>query len=422
MLTLLFDKQFWISLLICLALAGVVVLYALKPKSRPYIITALCGVLIVTSAVSIVNLNRYYNAQGGIRGILSSVINGENKGEIVDNSVSLNNVMLTLDEDGNYSAKIIPEKQLELDAEKIYSVLVNGLPCSYVEDYPDYILAKYEYNFYDKEQAYKTDTLEIYFTMDKQTVVEVLTRGGSEMVKYWNYYFNRNDFVIKIIEVDKNFSYKEPTNSYLATDSDTVNTIIKNNNLTLLKTINTAFEEDDQTSTVFDTRLNISNLATILDFELNKNSTNITLITQYDENVRTWSCVDFVKESCEGKYLKETTSGGGAVALSSTIEYFTYYRYWLTFEIKNAFGSEFFYLKMDYNPEFNANEWAPYETSGAATPLSETDISTYARSGYEDCNYYFINHTINYGFLYSSFEKLVTIVGDVSLYLLQGTI
>lgn len=211
MIALLFDKKFWISLLICATLAGLVIMFALKPKSRPWISALVCIVLIGTSIPCGVNLNRYYSAQGGIKGVLSTIINGENKAEIEDKTISLNNIMLTLDTDGNYSATIIPETKLNLDKDKTYSVAVNGSPCGYVETSTDYILAKYTYNFYDKDKNFKTDTLEMYFTMDSYTKLEVLTRGGAEMVKYWNFYFNRNNFKITIDEVEEDFSYEMPS-------------------------------------------------------------------------------------------------------------------------------------------------------------------------------------------------------------------
>lgn len=211
MISLLFDKIFWISLLICATLAGFVIMFVLKPKSRPWIISLSCIVLIGTSIPCTVNLNRYYSAKGGIKGVLSTIINSENKAEIEEKTISLKNIMLTLDDDGNYSATIFPETNLNLDKDKTYSVSVNGSPCGYVEVNTDYILAKYTYNFYDKDKNFKTDTLEMYFTMDNYTTLEVLTRGGSEMVKYWNFYFNRNNFDITINEVEEDFSYEMPS-------------------------------------------------------------------------------------------------------------------------------------------------------------------------------------------------------------------
>lgn len=393
MLTLLFNAQFWITLLVCLALAGVVILFALKPKSRPYIIAIVCGVIVVTSAINFVRLDRYYSAQGGIRGIFSSIVNGENKGEVSDNSVSLNNVVLTLNEEGNYSATIIPQNNLVLDAEETYTVFVNGLPCGYAEVNPDYIFSTYEYNFYDKNQAYTTDTLEIYFTMDKQTKVEVLTRGGSEMVKYWNYYFNRNDFVITIKETSSNFSYKEPTNTTSVTDSELVNTIIEKNDLALLKSLDVTFPEGYSNFTEFDSLENLQSIVSVVEAVIENNENDFTLISKNNEEISSLNCFKF--EKMEDEYCYAESKTGSVTTGNIKYVYFTWYSYCF------YFGSEDSYicLKIDYNPETDLNSFV-YMTKFSGKMMEFTS----------DCNYFQIDCTG------------LELVNGSSLYFLQGSL
>lgn len=373
MFTLLFDKAFGVSLLICGALAGLVILYVLKKKSRPYIITALCGILLVTSCISLVNLNRYYSARGGIRGMLSSVINGENKVEMIEeNKISLKNVMLTQDTDGNYSATIIPQTELSLQSGKVYNVFVNNSPCGYVESSHDYIIAKYSYNFYDKMQNYKNDTLEMYFSIDKSTKLEILTRGGEEMVKYWNYYFNRNGFVITIKEVEDNFSYKEPSASLMSSEA-LVNEIVQKNNLSLIKSVETlslfGYGEGKNTYQTSCTRDSMGELSKML------NSADLVLLVSSGDSVKAMNLAYSQSWEKEGRYRYFYPSLGGVSTGQFEIKTFNYYQYLLAFLCD---GVEF-KVVIDYNPEFDANEWTPYSSSGTATPL--------AQSGGVPCNY-----------------------------------
>lgn len=209
MLTLLFDKQFWISMLICFAIFAVLLTFILKPKSRPWISLAVCLGLAVSTIPCLINLNRYYSAQGGISGLISSAINKENKGDLEDKTFSLKNIMLSLDEEGNYSAKIMVQKKIEIEEDKTYGVYINNSPCGYADVQSDYILAKYSYNFYDKDRNVFNDVLELYFIDELEyTSIEVLTRGGSEAVKHWNFYFNRNKFEISLKEVDQPLNYE----------------------------------------------------------------------------------------------------------------------------------------------------------------------------------------------------------------------
>ena len=401
MIALLFDKTFWISFLICIAIAAVVIIFALKPKSRPWISALVCIVLIGTSIPCVVNLNRYYGAQGGIKGVLSTIINGENKGDIQDNVISLKNVMLTLDDDGNYSATIIPENKLTLDKDKTYSVAVNGSPCGYDETSPDYVLAKYTYNFYDKDKNFKTDTLEMYFTMDNYTKVEVLTRGGAEMVKSWNYYFNRNNFDITINEVEENFSYEMPADAVSLTDNELINKIIKNNNLTLLKTLpQVQIQNSNIDLRAFDTRDNMKLVANKVDANIIGNAKNFTLLLKDESGIDTLICTNFNKQELVGKYREGKDTSSGATTGDIVLKPFNYYKYTFEFTSKRNYIT----IEMDYNPEFDANSWTPYDS----TPTASTYDSTSTVG--VPCNYIDIKGSI-------AIEE-----GQLNSYLTQGRI
>ena len=73
-------------------------------------------------------------------------------------------------------------------------------PCYDVETASDYVVASYEYSFLDENFVELChDTLSIKFSFyNNATYLSVSTSGGSTAVKYWNYYFQKENFVIEI--------------------------------------------------------------------------------------------------------------------------------------------------------------------------------------------------------------------------------
>ena len=85
-------------------------------------------------------------------------------------------------------------------------VYVNNEPCYYVDNSNSnqYVIARYSYTFLDEDlKELCTDTLTFNFAFyTNSTYLSVKTEGGAEAVKYWNYYFNKNVFEVRIEKTD----------------------------------------------------------------------------------------------------------------------------------------------------------------------------------------------------------------------------
>ena len=168
----------------------------------------LFGVLIVgylgVTAYSIVQLNYYYKAEGGIIGQITGIFN-TNEVEVVDNlKFDFNNVELTQVDGDKYQARFVTNEVLNLDDNIDYGLYVNDMPCYNVQANSNYVIAQYGYTFYDNSMTIKCSdilTFNIAFN-DNYTELSVVTNGGSTAVKYWNNYFNKNSFIVEIKEKD----------------------------------------------------------------------------------------------------------------------------------------------------------------------------------------------------------------------------
>ena len=197
-----------------LALIGVIYLIFKFPQSRIYVFSFLGIALIGLTAYSGVNLHYYYNEQGGIFGYISGIFE-TNTLVVEDLSFSLNNIEMTETSEGVYSASVVDNKTISsLEVGEKYTVFINGAPCSDVITASDYVSANYEYNFYDEDfKVLCHDTLHINFAFNKNgTYMSVSTKGGSEAVKYWNYYFQKQNFVVDI----KVSEYKPSEDIYIS--------------------------------------------------------------------------------------------------------------------------------------------------------------------------------------------------------------
>lgn len=203
MFSLLFDSGFWYDLIFIAAAVFIMYLVIKYPQGRIYFFTFLSLAFIGVTIFCGVNLNTYLSAQGGIFGSLSGAF-GLDKVEVVDNQTfELNNLSMTLQTDGSYALEVSVNKQLKLDSSKTYGIFVNDVPTNLVGSESDYISSNYSYNFYDtNNELLCADTLAIKVAMyENSTLLHVSTSGGSEACKYWNNYFNKNSFKIKIDDV-----------------------------------------------------------------------------------------------------------------------------------------------------------------------------------------------------------------------------
>ena len=203
MFSLLFDSGFWYDLIFIAAAVFLMYLVIKYPQGRIYFFTFLSLAFIGVTIFCGVNLNTYLSAQGGIFGSLSGAF-GLDKVEVVDNQTfELNNLSMTLQTDGSYALEVSVNKKLELDSNKTYGIFVNDVPTNLVDSQANYIASEYSYNFYDaNSHLLCADTLSIRVAMyANSTLLHVSTQGGSDACKYWNNYFNKNSFKIKIDDV-----------------------------------------------------------------------------------------------------------------------------------------------------------------------------------------------------------------------------
>ena len=208
MLSLLFDSSFWYDVLLVVAIIAVIYILIKFPHAKIYVYTLIFIVLVGSGIYSTININSYYSASGGIYGILTGDFDKNNKLYVNEKVFTLENTTLTQKNGDTYSAKSISDEAFKVKTNEYLGVFVNDSPCTYSEIAEDYFVANYNYTFYDKNgDVLLNDTLKLYFAFyDKMTELEVVTDGGSTAVKYWGYYFNKNNFNVTIKSVKDNYN------------------------------------------------------------------------------------------------------------------------------------------------------------------------------------------------------------------------
>ena len=220
MLKLLFDLDFWYDMAM-FAIVILLIILAIKVKGFRIFVLAVLYLAIVASAVfSYFKINEYYKAEGGVVGTIKS-ISEYNKVENNDLVFDFRNVVMTengkVDSAGNvvgYSAKFTSDCVPKFVDGQVYQPYVNGSPVDVSEFSTDLLVANYEYNFYDEDQnLILNDTLKFRFAFYKQsTSFIVSTEGGAYACKQWNYFFNKNGFIVELKPVEE----KDDVESFLS--------------------------------------------------------------------------------------------------------------------------------------------------------------------------------------------------------------
>ncbi len=201
MLNLLFNPSFFVGIFVAVLIVFLIVLMIKHPSFRLACFFILVIVYVFVTLYCVINLNIYYNASGGIigevTGLFSPTVSVE---ESVFNFDNLELVQY-LDTD-TYYCKITSNKVVTVDDEKDYVVYVNDKPCSNVIVNKELLSADYHYLFFDENNNLLCDdTLFIRFSFGtNESYCYVETKNGSESVQFWNYYFNRNNFVVSFKE------------------------------------------------------------------------------------------------------------------------------------------------------------------------------------------------------------------------------
>lgn len=187
------------------AFIGIIYLCSISSAARIVFGTILVFCIAASAVFSGIKLNQYYSAEGGIYGKIENFF-GVNEAETIDDlTYKLNNVNLkpTINEN-EYSAEFFIYESKETTENTNFILLLNDTPCSNVKVGGDYVAAEFIYNFYDEdEQLILHDTMNIRIaTYKNYTYIHLTTDGGSEAVKLWHYYFEKNDAVLKLKPIE----------------------------------------------------------------------------------------------------------------------------------------------------------------------------------------------------------------------------
>lgn len=226
MISLLFNPTVWYILIAIVATILIATLCAKYPSMKQAVkvicIVLVSGFLVGSGIYSAIQLNGYYSAEGGLFGKISNSVGIE----VVDSDnfeYKFENVYLAQEFEDRYSATVVVNKVVKVEDNKDYSLYVNEKPCSNVESSSQHLSGEYSCAFYDKDfNLIMKDTLNIRLAFGVNSIYfDVFTDGGSEAVKYWNYYFNKNDFVLRIKETEyiKNSSVDSSTGNPGADDA-----------------------------------------------------------------------------------------------------------------------------------------------------------------------------------------------------------
>lgn len=201
--SLFINYEFWYFIAILCFIVILFVLVCKNETGRLIFVTALMLVALGSATYSGIQLYGYYGSVGGIYGSIF----GLESSEIVSQDMKFdfkNMELISTENASEYAAKIESSDVFKIDNDKLYGIFVNDTPCGDIEYTKDYAIAKYTYNFYDKNKNYlMSDTLVFNFSFSsKITTFEISTNGGAEAMKYWNSYFNKNTFIVEIKPID----------------------------------------------------------------------------------------------------------------------------------------------------------------------------------------------------------------------------
>lgn len=204
MLSFLFDLSWLYDLLILIICLILLIIFIKSETFRIILGVVIASIYLLFTAWCGVQINNYYSATGGIYGELQNFIK--------PNNVLVNNLVFTFDnlvltetgKENEYGLSISTSDILDLTENVNYCIFVNGTPTSYIKSSTEFIIANYDYVFYDEDLNIKfKDTLTLKFSFyENSTLVIVTTQGGLEAVNYWNYYFNKNNFKVEIKEIN----------------------------------------------------------------------------------------------------------------------------------------------------------------------------------------------------------------------------
>lgn len=195
--------------LIFIIIAILIAVAVYIPSARQLIIKLIAGFVVVVfmggSVYCGIHIDKYLNAEGGIFGYISGLVEINTTTKLEDMKFSLNNIVLTQEDGDKYSAIIYPSEVITLENDKNYTIYVNDIPLIPIESSEDFIIADYSYKFFNEDMTVALeDNLRFNLSFDDYiTTFKITTLGGQTAVNYWNNYFTKNRLTIEI----KAFNY-----------------------------------------------------------------------------------------------------------------------------------------------------------------------------------------------------------------------
>ena len=200
----LFNSNFWYGVLAMVIICFVLWLCITKKEARPYVYTLGSLALLAVTSWCILQLNFYYSAEGGIFGKISGLIQSNIVEESEEATFTLKNIVLSQNDEGEYSAIISSSTKLKPFEEENYAIFINGEPCSNSIYTPAInsgtVRAEYHYVFKNDDlEPLCDDILKLNFAYYSNGYqIKLSTEGGQTAVNYWNTYFTRNNFVVTV--------------------------------------------------------------------------------------------------------------------------------------------------------------------------------------------------------------------------------
>lgn len=190
----------FVSLLIILI---VLVIFIKSSVFRIFVVSVIYVAFLIFSFYAYLQVDKYFSASGGIFGEIG-LIEKPNSVKRTQMRFNFTNLMLTATgETDVYSLIIENAEALDLTSDYEYMLSINETPTQTINKENNYIEANYTYKFYDENKNSFVDTLNIkisFFT--NSTTIIIKTCGGKKAVEYWDYYFNKNNFIIEINPID----------------------------------------------------------------------------------------------------------------------------------------------------------------------------------------------------------------------------
>ena len=195
--------------ILAIAIVALIIVLCVKFKGFRYsVFTILFVVVLALGTISGLNINKYYNAEGGIFGYIGQVFSSNQGSSLIEKSditIKIDNVTLEKQADNTYTANIILNEQITLDDTKNYEFFINGFNAD-VEEYSfTHFKGSFTQFFYLDKELTETSAKTIKFAMYMYTNyinIDLYVGDDVDAVMLFNSYFKKNGCNIQIKSID----------------------------------------------------------------------------------------------------------------------------------------------------------------------------------------------------------------------------